>query len=106
MVRTWHFHFRGPGSIPGWVIKILQALRHSQRKKTNKQIVTLNLKSKIQLHVACKKNFKYIDTGRLKIRGWKKDTKYKKSGMSISISERVDFRIRNIIRDEERHFIK
>ena len=31
VVRTPHFHCRGPGSIPGQGTKILQATRHSQK---------------------------------------------------------------------------
>ena len=30
VVRTWHFHYRGPGSIPGWGTKIPQATQADQ----------------------------------------------------------------------------
>ena len=33
VVRTWRFHCCGPGSVPGWGMKILQATRCSQKKK-------------------------------------------------------------------------
>ena len=33
VVRTWHFHCCGPGSIPGQGTKILQAMWHSWKKK-------------------------------------------------------------------------
>ena len=33
MVRTWHFHCHGPGSIPGQGTKIPQAAQHGQKKK-------------------------------------------------------------------------
>ena len=33
MVRTWCFHCGGPGSIPGWGIKIPQALQCGQKKR-------------------------------------------------------------------------
>ena len=33
VVRTWCFHCRGPGSIPGWETEILQAVWHGQKKK-------------------------------------------------------------------------
>ena len=33
MVRTWWFHCHGPGSTPDQGTKILQAVRHSQKKK-------------------------------------------------------------------------
>ena len=33
MVRTWHFHFWGLGSIPGWGTKIPQAMQCGQKKK-------------------------------------------------------------------------
>ena len=28
MVRIWCFHSQGPGSIPGWGTKILEAVQH------------------------------------------------------------------------------
>ena len=37
VVRTWHFHFQGPGLIPGQGTKILQASWHSQKKKKKKK---------------------------------------------------------------------
>ena len=33
MVRTWHLHCRGPGSVPGWGTEMLQALRRGQKKE-------------------------------------------------------------------------
>ena len=36
VVRTQHFHCYGPGSIPGWETKILQAARHGQKNKKTK----------------------------------------------------------------------
>ena len=33
VVRTWRFYCWGPGSIPGWGTKILQAMQCSQKKK-------------------------------------------------------------------------
>ena len=32
MVRTWHYHCWGPGSIPGQGTKVLQASQHSKKK--------------------------------------------------------------------------
>ena len=37
VVRTWRFHCRGPGSIPGGGTKIPQAAQRGQNKQTNKQ---------------------------------------------------------------------
>ena len=33
VVRTRRFHFRGPGSVPGWGTKIPQAAQCGQKKK-------------------------------------------------------------------------
>ena len=35
MVRIWHFHCRGPGSIPGWETEIPKAVWPKKRKKKN-----------------------------------------------------------------------
>ena len=35
VVRTQCFHCWGPGKIPGWGTKILQAMQHDQKKKKN-----------------------------------------------------------------------
>ena len=37
VVRTLHFHCRGPGFNPGWGTKIPQAVRHGQKKQKQKQ---------------------------------------------------------------------
>ena len=42
VVRTWHFHCWGPGSIPGWGTKIQQAVWCSQSN-----LIKDNLKNKI-----------------------------------------------------------
>ena len=40
VVRTWRFHCRGPGSIPGWGAKILHTLQCGKNKQTNKTDTT------------------------------------------------------------------
>ena len=46
---------------------------------------------------------------RLKVRGWKNifhtNGKQKKSGIAILISDKIDLKIKKIIRDKERHYI-
>ena len=37
VVRIWHFHSRGPGLIPGWGTKILQAAQSKRKKKKKKK---------------------------------------------------------------------
>ena len=53
--------------------------------------------------------FSSKDTHRLKVRGWKNifhgNRKQKKAGVAILISDKVDLKIRNIIRDKEEHYI-
>ena len=49
------------------------------------------------------------DTYRLKVRGWKKifhaNGNRKKAGVAILISDKMDFKIKTITRDKERHYI-
>ena len=54
-------------------------------------------------------DFRPRDTYRLKVRGWKKifhaNGNQKKAGVAILISDKIDFKIKNIIRDQEGHYI-
>ena len=55
-------------------------------------------------------HFKPRDTYRLKVKGWKKifyaNRDQKKAGVTILISDRVDFKTKAVKRDKERHYIK
>ena len=50
-------------------------------------------------------NFKYKDTYRLKVNGWRKiyhaNTNLKKAGVAILISGRTGFKVRKVISDKE-----
>ena len=54
-------------------------------------------------------HFRLMDTYRLKVRGWKKifhaNGNQKKAGVAILISDKVDFKIMNVTRDKEGHYI-
>ena len=54
-------------------------------------------------------HFRPRDTYRLKMRGWKKffhaNGNQKKAGVAILISDKIDFKIKNVTRDKERHYI-
>ena len=54
-------------------------------------------------------HFRSRDTCRLKVRGWKKifhaNGNQKKAGVAILISDKIDFKIKNVIRDKERHYV-
>ena len=41
VIRTWHFHYCGPGSALGRGTKILQAMWHGQKKKKGTEILLL-----------------------------------------------------------------
>ena len=49
------------------------------------------------------------DTYRLKVKGWKKifhaNRYQKKAGVAILISDKIDFKIKTVIRDKEAHYI-
>ena len=54
-------------------------------------------------------HFRPRDTYRLKARGWKKmfhtNGNQKKAGVTILISDKIDFKIKTVTRDKERHYI-
>ena len=54
-------------------------------------------------------HFRPRDTYRLKVKGWKKifhvNGNQKKAGVAILISDKINFKIKNIIRDKEGHYI-
>ena len=54
-------------------------------------------------------HFRPRDTYRLKVRGWKKifhtNGSQKKAGVAILISEKTDFKIKNVTRDKEGHYL-
>ena len=54
-------------------------------------------------------HFRPGDTYRLKVRGWKKifhaNGNHKKAGVSILISDKIYFKIKNVTRDKEGHYI-
>ena len=54
-------------------------------------------------------HFRPQDSYRLKVRGWKNtfhaNGKQKKAGAAILISDKIDFKIKKIIRDKEGHYI-
>ena len=54
-------------------------------------------------------HFRPRDTYRLKVRGWKKifhaNGNQKKAGVAILISYKIGFKIKNVTRDKEGHYI-
>ena len=54
-------------------------------------------------------HFRPRDTFRLKVRGWKKvfhaNGKQKKPGVAILITDKADFKIKNVTRDTEGHYV-
>ena len=67
--------------------------------------------TKKDLYIYClqETHFRPRDTYRLKVRGWKKifhaNGNQKKAGAAILISDKIDFKIKTITRDKERHYI-
>ena len=66
---------------------------------------------KQDLYICClqQTHFRPRDTYRLKVRGWRKifhaNGNQKKAGVAILISEKTDFKIKNVTRDKEGHYI-
>ena len=54
-------------------------------------------------------HFRRRDTYRLEVRGWKKifhaNGNQKKAGVAILVSDKIDFKIKNVTRDKEGHYI-
>ena len=63
------------------------------------------------IYVCClqETHFRPQDTYSLKVRGWKNifhaNGKQKKAGIAILISDKIDLKIKNIIRDKKGHYI-
>ena len=63
------------------------------------------------LNICClqETHFRPQDTCRLKVRGWKNifhpNGKQKKAGVAIFISDKINFKMKNITRDKEGHHI-
>ena len=66
---------------------------------------------KQDLYICClqQTHFRPRDTYRLKVRGWKMifhaNGNQKKAGVTILISDKIDFKIKNVTRDKEGHYI-
>ena len=63
------------------------------------------------IYICClqETHFRPQDTYRLKVRRWKNtfhaNGKQKKGGVAVIISDKIDLKIKNIIRDKEEHSI-
>ena len=94
--------------------------------RTYTSIITLNVKGlnaptkrrkmaewiqKRDPYICClqETHFTSRDTYKLKVRGWKKivhaNGNRKKAGVAILISDKIDFEMKNILRDKEGHYI-
>ena len=66
---------------------------------------------KQDLYICClqETHFRPRDTYRLNVKGWKKifhaNGNQKKAGVAILISDKIDFKIKNVTRDKEGHDI-
>ena len=66
-------------------------------------------KNKTHIYAVYKKSTSDLKTYRLKVRGWEnifhENGKQKKAEVEILISDKIDLKIKNIIRDKEGHYI-
>ena len=67
----------------------------------------MNKKEDPYIHCLQETYFRSRDTYILKLRGWTKifHANQKKAGVSILISDKIDFKIKNVTRDKEGHYI-
>ena len=62
-------------------------------------------------YICCQQetHVRYKDTYRLKVRGWNKilyaNGNYRKAGVAILTSNKIDFKIKKVTRDKEVHYI-
>ena len=60
-------------------------------------------------YICCYRPSSDLETDRLKVKGWKKifhaNENQKKAGVAILISDKIEFKIKNIIRDQDEHYI-
>ena len=58
--------------------------------------------------LSARDHFRTRDTYRLKVKGWKKvfhaNGNLKKAGVAILISDKIDFKIKNVTRDKEKTY--
>ena len=77
---------------------------------TNRQRITEWIQ-KQDPYICClqETHFRPRETYRLKVRGWKKilleNGNQKKAGVDILLSQKIDFKIKNVTRDKEGHYI-
>ena len=64
---------------------------------------------KNKTYICClqENHFSFRDTHKLKVRGWKKilhaNANQKKAGVAIVMLDKIDFKIKTVIRDKEGH---
>ena len=63
VIRTWHFHYCGPGSALGGRTKILQAMWHGQKKKKKNRNSSADGFYHIHLLAHTHEFLKFIDKG-------------------------------------------
>jgi len=68
-------------------------------------------KTHIYIYICClqETHFSSRDTCKLKVRGWKKifheNRNQNKAGVATFISDKIDLKMKNILRDKERHYL-
>ena len=66
-------------------------------------------KNKTHIYVVFKRPTSLLGTYKLKVRGWKKifhaNGNQNKAGVAILTSDKIDFKMKNILRDKEGHYL-
>ena len=92
----------------GTYISIITLNMNGLNAPTKRQTLA-EWKQKQDPHICClqETHFRTRDTYRLKVRGWKKifhaNGNQKKAGVAILVSDKIDFKIKNVTRVKEGH---
>ena len=101
--EAWHATVHGVAKSQTWLNNNNKLIKHSNEK------TQIDTKTRPIYILSKETHFRPRDTYRLKVRRWKEilhaNGNQKKAGLVILILDKIDLKIKNIIRDKEEHYI-